>query len=63
MPANIDISHPDKLLFPEGGITKRDVADYYRKIADYMLPYLKERPLTLVWKKRRKHRTENKKKK
>ena len=49
MPANIDISHPDKLLFPEGGITKRDVADYYRKIADYMLPYLKERPLTLVW--------------
>ena len=32
-PAEIDITHPDKVLFPEEGITKADVAAYYRKVA------------------------------
>ena len=43
----MQISHPDKLLFPDEGISKRDLVDYYRKIAPIMLPHLKGRPLTL----------------
>lgn len=43
----IDISHPDKMLFPEADISKLDMIRYYVKVADRMLPYLKDRPLTL----------------
>lgn len=43
----IDISHPDKLMFPEAKITKQEMIRYYETIADKMLPYLKDRPLTL----------------
>jgi bifunctional non-homologous end joining protein LigD len=32
------ITHPDKLLFPEDGITKGDLAAYYEAIAPVMLP-------------------------
>jgi len=45
--ADIEITHPKKVLFPEKNITKGDVARYYDKIAEYMLPYLHNRPLTL----------------
>jgi bifunctional non-homologous end joining protein LigD len=41
------ITHPDKLLFPEDGITKGDVASYYEAIAPVMLPHLRGRPLTM----------------
>ena len=44
---NVEITHPDKILFPDSGITKRDVADYYQRMAEYMLPYIAARPLTL----------------
>ncbi|MFO7744297.1 MAG: non-homologous end-joining DNA ligase [Psychroflexus sp.] len=44
---DIDISHPDKPIFPDREITKLDLVSYYEKIADKMLPYLKDRPLTL----------------
>lgn len=43
----IEISHPDKIIFPDLSITKLDMVIYYEKIADYILPYLKDRPLTL----------------
>jgi bifunctional non-homologous end joining protein LigD len=43
----IDISHPDKVLFPQDGITKGDLVDYYAKIAAVMLPYMKDRPVTM----------------
>ena len=43
----VEISHPDKVLFPDDGITKRDLAEYYRKVAPRMLPFLKNRPLSL----------------
>ena len=36
-----------KIFFPESGITKGDVVDYYDRIADYILPYLKDRPESL----------------
>jgi bifunctional non-homologous end joining protein LigD len=42
------ISNPDKLLYRESGITKADVAEYYAAIAEHMLPYVANRPLTLV---------------
>lgn len=41
------ISRPDKVLFPDDGLTKADLADYYQRISGIMLPYLKGRPLTL----------------
>lgn len=45
--AGMEVSHPKKVLFPELGITKGDVVAYYERIADRMLPYMKDRPLTL----------------
>lgn len=41
------ISKKDKLLFPESGITKFDIAEYYDAVAQYMLPFLKDRPITM----------------
>jgi bifunctional non-homologous end joining protein LigD len=43
----ITITHGSKLLFPEAGITKHELVDYYRKISNYMLPFLKDRPITI----------------
>jgi len=43
----IHISHADKVLFPDDGITKGDLIDYYARIAAVMLPYLKDRPVTM----------------
>jgi len=43
----VEVSHPDKVLFPDDGITKRDLAEYYRRIAPKILPFLKDRPLSL----------------
>jgi bifunctional non-homologous end joining protein LigD len=43
----IEISNPDKLMFPDDGITKRDLVDYYLNIADVMLPEIKGRLLTM----------------
>lgn len=41
------ITHPDKVLFPEDGITKGEVAAYHEAIAPLMLPHLRGRPVTL----------------
>ncbi len=43
----IEISNPDKVLFPQAGYTKSDLVGYYRDVADVMLPHLEDRPLTL----------------
>jgi bifunctional non-homologous end joining protein LigD len=43
----IVITHPEKLMFPEDGITKGDLAAYYEAIAPYMLPHLRGRPVTM----------------
>lgn len=45
--SGINISHPEKLLFPDDHINKQSVAIYYKNIAPLMLPYVKNRPLTL----------------
>jgi bifunctional non-homologous end joining protein LigD len=41
------ITHPDKVLFPDDGITKGEVAAYYEAIAPVMLPHLCGRPVTM----------------
>jgi len=43
----IAISHPDKVMFPESGITKGELAAYYERVAPIMLPHLEGRPVTL----------------
>lgn len=43
----IHLTHPDKVLFPLEGITKKELADYYLKIADRMLPFLKDFAITI----------------
>jgi bifunctional non-homologous end joining protein LigD len=44
---DIEIKHADKILFPDCNKSKYDIVEYYEKIAPYILPYLKNRPLTL----------------
>jgi bifunctional non-homologous end joining protein LigD len=43
----VEISRPEKVLFPADGITKGDLVEYYARIAPQMLPHLRDRPLTL----------------
>lgn len=44
----IEISHPEKVLYPDMGLTKEDLAEYYQGVAKWMLPYVANRPLSLV---------------
>ena len=41
------VTRPDKVLYSDDGWTKADVVGYYRRVAEYMLPHLAGRPLTL----------------
>jgi bifunctional non-homologous end joining protein LigD len=43
----VKLSHPEKVLWPERGLTKADLADYYEAAADRLLPHLRDRPVTL----------------
>jgi bifunctional non-homologous end joining protein LigD len=43
----VPISHPDKVLFPEAGITKAGLAEHFERVAGRMLPHVRERPLSL----------------
>jgi bifunctional non-homologous end joining protein LigD len=43
----IELSNRDKVLFPQDDITKGDLIDYYRRMADRILPYLEDRPVML----------------
>lgn len=43
----LSLSNLAKVMYPEPGFTKRDVLDYYARIAPTMLPHLAERPVTL----------------
>lgn len=46
--AGIRISHPERLIYPEQRLSKLQLALYYQEIADWMVPHLVGRPLTLV---------------
>jgi bifunctional non-homologous end joining protein LigD len=41
----VEVTHADRVLFPDDGITKGDLAAYYRDVADAMLPHVLGRPL------------------
>lgn len=43
----VEVSSPGKILFPDDGITKLDIAQYYAKIAGTALPHYRDRPVTM----------------
>ena len=43
----IRLSSPDRVLFPDDGITKGDIFGYYRKVAPVLVPHLRDRPFTM----------------
>ena len=44
----IKLTHADRVIDPSTGITKLELAQYYAKVADHLLPHLKQRPVSLV---------------
>lgn len=46
-PWTVETSNDDKVLYPDAGLTKADVIDYYRSVADLMLPHFENRCLTI----------------
>ncbi|HZS81506.1 MAG TPA: non-homologous end-joining DNA ligase [Stellaceae bacterium] len=46
--AEVRLTHPDKLLYPEQGISKRRLAEYYESVGAWILPHIAGRPLSLV---------------
>ena len=47
MPTTVTLSHLDEELFPKTGITKGDLIEHYRAVAERMLPHLQDRPLAV----------------
>lgn len=45
---SVTLTSPDKVLYPEIGVTKRDLAQYDEAVAAVMLPYVAKRPISLV---------------
>jgi bifunctional non-homologous end joining protein LigD len=43
----VQMSSADRVLFPDDGITKGDLFDYYARVADWILPHLRDRPFTM----------------
>ncbi|SAK87778.1 DNA ligase D [Caballeronia arationis] len=46
--AGVKISHPERVIDKSAGIRKIDVVNYYESVADWMLPHLRDRPVSLV---------------
>ena len=47
MARDVRLSSADRVLFPESGITKGDLFDYYDRIAPVLVPHLRDRPFTM----------------
>jgi len=45
--ADVQVTNGDKVMYPDAGITKSEVFEFYRQIAPRLLPFLKDRPATL----------------
>ncbi len=45
---DIVISHPERVVYPDNGITKQDVADYYASVMEWFLPGVVHRPTSVV---------------
>jgi bifunctional non-homologous end joining protein LigD len=46
--AGVRISHPERIVYPDAGVTKLMVAQYYQRVAARLLPYIARRPLSIV---------------
>jgi bifunctional non-homologous end joining protein LigD len=46
--AGVSVSHPDRVMFPDAQLTKADIAQFYERISDWIMPHVEGRPLTLV---------------
>ncbi|MEO5586228.1 MAG: DNA ligase D [Novosphingobium sp.] len=47
-PSGVKISNPQRVIFPEGNLTKGQLADYYEAVSPIMLPWMGSRPISLV---------------
>lgn len=45
--AKVQFTHTERVVYPEAGYTKGDVLEFYLKVADKLLPHLRDRPITL----------------
>src|SRR4029453_2506714 len=43
----VNLTSPDRVLFPEDGVTKGDVFEYYREVGSTLAPHLRDRPFTM----------------
>jgi bifunctional non-homologous end joining protein LigD len=43
----VEITHPDRVMFPRAGLTKLDLARHYERVAPVMVPHVRDRPLAL----------------
>ena len=43
----VELSSADRVLFPDDGITKGDLFEYYRAVAPTLVPHLRDRPFTM----------------
>jgi bifunctional non-homologous end joining protein LigD len=48
MVAGVKLSHPDRIFYPGEGITKLELARYYERVDDWIMPHIRDRLLTLV---------------
>jgi bifunctional non-homologous end joining protein LigD len=46
--AGVTLTHPDRVLWPDAGITKQGLAEFYEEVADWVLPHVVDRPLSLI---------------
>src|SRR5947199_5144301 len=45
---DVRLTSPEKVLYPEDGTTKLELATYYNAIADWILPHMADRPIVIV---------------
>ena len=47
-PRSVRVSSPGKVLFPEDGLTKAELAEHYLRVADVMVPHVRDRPVSML---------------
>ena len=47
-PSRVEVSRPDKLLWQDAGVTKQGYVDYLGSVSELMLPWLRDRPLSVI---------------
>ena len=43
----VKITHPERVMFPAAGVTKADLASYYERVAEFMVPHVRDRPVAM----------------